>query len=75
MCLSKEFIYCKMTTINAHDVAALRIELFKFINYLYINVSCIAAISKFNSLLGHAYYGGNRANLKCQSQKHYLKFK
>jgi len=31
-------------------------------------------VRKVSSLVGHAYYGGDIENLKCQNQKHYLKF-
>lgn len=46
----------------------------KFITHPYISPQYIEKISKFNSLIGHPYYGGEIANLKCQSQKHYSAF-
>ncbi len=45
-----------------------------FIEYPPINPAYIKRISRFRSVVGHPYYGGDQSKLKCQSEKHYFDF-
>ncbi|MGD9108503.1 MAG: hypothetical protein PVI75_04965 [Gammaproteobacteria bacterium] len=45
-----------------------------FIECPHIDPKLVQSITKFRSVFGHPYYGGDQSKLKCQSEKHYFDF-